>query len=132
MTRFAAGHADIIGYVPRSLPGGGLDPSEFSASAFGEKVAVLDAALCERGDTVPERGVLLFYAGRTADGIPPAGEGWTSPEVLVDSPYALIGDTDRMVETLQERRERWGLSYFTCWEEDIDVLAPVVHKLAGT
>src|SRR5262249_13196491 len=27
MTRFAASHADIVAYVPRSLPNGGLDPA---------------------------------------------------------------------------------------------------------
>jgi probable F420-dependent oxidoreductase len=130
MTRFAAEHADIIGYVPRSLPGGGLDPAEFSAAAFGEKLAILDASLRGRTTAGPERGVLLFYAGRSAEAMPAEGDGWTSPEILSDSPYALIGDVDKMVDTLLERRERWGLTYFTCWEEDIDVLAPVVHRLA--
>ncbi len=132
MTRFAAAHADIVGFVPRSLPGGGLDPAEFSADAFADKVAVLDNSLAARGAAGPERGVLLFYAGRTADEIPVEGEGWTSPQILAGSPYALIGDTDRMVDTLLERRERWGLTYFTCWEADIDLLAPVVRALAGT
>ena len=37
-----------------------------------------------------------------------------------------------MVETMVERRERWGLTYWTCWEEDIDLLAPVVAELAGS
>jgi hypothetical protein len=37
-----------------------------------------------------------------------------------------------MVDTLLERRERLGLTYITCWEEDLDVLAPVVSRLAGT
>ncbi len=130
MTRFAAAHADIVGYVPRSLPGGGLDPAEFSAEAFGRKVTVLGDSLSARGGGGPERGILLFYAGRTADDLPADGEGWTSPEILAESPYALIGDTDRMVDTLLERRERWGLTYFTCWEQDIDVLAPVVRRLS--
>jgi len=132
MARFAAAHADIVGYVPRSLPGGGLDPAEFSAEAFDHKVAVLDNSLRERGAAGPERGVLLFYAGRDADDIPAAEDGWTSPQILAGSPYALIGDTDRMVDTLLERRDRWGLTYFTCWEEDIDVLAPVVQRLSET
>lgn len=132
MTRFAARNADIVGFVPRSLPGGGLDPAEFSAAAFDEKVTVLDTALRERAGAHPERGVLLFFVGRNADEIPPRESGWTAPEILVGSPYALIGDTDQMVDSLLEHRERWGLSYFTCWEEDIAALAPVIAKLAGT
>lgn len=132
MTRFAARNADIVGFVPRSLPGGGLDPAEFSAAAFDEKVTVLDTALRERAGAHPERGVLLFFVGRNADEIPPRESGWTAPEILVGSPYALIGDTDQMVDSLLEHRQRWGLSYFTCWEEDIAALAPVIAKLAGT
>jgi alkanesulfonate monooxygenase SsuD/methylene tetrahydromethanopterin reductase-like flavin-dependent oxidoreductase (luciferase family) len=133
MTRFAAEHADIVGYVPRSLPGGGLDPVEFSEAAFAEKVAILDGVLDSSPGAGPERGVLLFYAGRDADSLPTDPEAsWTSPEILAHSPYALVGDTHQMVDTLLERRERWGLTYFTCWEEDIDLLAPVVDKLAAT
>jgi len=132
MTRFAAACADIVGFVPRSLPGGGLDPAEFSVEAFSEKLSVLDAGLRGREGAGPERGILLFFAGRSAEAMPPLESGWTAPEVLSDSPYALIGDTDQMVDSLLERRERWGLSYFTCWEEDIDLLAPVLNRIAGT
>lgn len=133
MTRFAAEHADIIGYVPRSLPQGGLDPAEFAASAFSKKVAVLDQALAGLGRPGPERGALLFYSGRTADDMPTDPDlAWTSPAVLVESPYALVGEPAQMVDTLLERRERWGLTYLTCWEEDIDLLTPVIAALAGT
>jgi hypothetical protein len=67
-----------------------------------------------RADAGPERGILLFYAGRTADGMPSGDEAWASPEILYDSPYALVGDTEQMVDTLLERRERLGLTYITC------------------
>jgi len=36
-----------------------------------------------------------------------------------------------MVDTLLERRERWGLTYLTCFEEDLDLFAPVVARLVG-
>jgi hypothetical protein len=48
-----------------------------------------------------------------------------------DGPYALIGDTEQIIDILLERRERWGLTYWTIWEEDIDAFAPVVARLAG-
>lgn len=132
MTRFAAEHADTVGFVPRSLPGGGFDPAEFSVTAFGDKLAVLDEALRGRDGVGPERSILLFFAGRNAEDVPPVKSGWTAPEILMDSPYALIGETDQMVDSLIERRERWGLSYFICWPEDIELLAPVGAELAGT
>jgi hypothetical protein len=133
MTRFAAEHADVVGFVPRSLPGGGLDPVEFSEAAFAEKIVILDEAPQTSRKDRPERGLLLFYARPNIDSISTDPDAaWTSPEILVQSPYALVGDTDQMVDTLVERREQWGLTYFTCWEEDIDVLAPVVDRLAGS
>jgi alkanesulfonate monooxygenase SsuD/methylene tetrahydromethanopterin reductase-like flavin-dependent oxidoreductase (luciferase family) len=132
MLRFAARHADIVALVPQTRSGGGVDSARFSASAFNRQIAVLDDSVGSRADAGPERGVLLFYAGRSAGDVPSGDEAWASREILIDSPYALVGDTDQMVETLLQRRERLGLSYFTCWEEDIDVLAPVVSRLAGT
>jgi hypothetical protein len=47
------------------------------------------------------------------------------------SPYALVGDVGNMVETLHERRERWGLSYFACDGDEIEHFIPVVRRLAG-
>jgi hypothetical protein len=49
---------------------------------------------------------------------------------MLESPYGLFGDADQMVDTLHERRARWGLTYWSCWEEDLDLLAPVIARLA--
>lgn len=130
MTRIAAANADTIGFVPRSLPGGGLDPQEFSATAFEDKLGVLDAAL-PAGDGGPERAALLFHVAASADDLP-VTDGWSTAEQLAGGPYTLLGDTEQMVEALQARRERWGLSFLTCFEEDLDAFAPVVARLAGT
>lgn len=130
MTRFAAANADTVGFVPKSLPGGGLDPAEFSLEAFDDKVAVLDAALPD-GDGGPERAVLLFQVAGSHEELPTADDGWTSPEVLAGGPYSLVGDVEQMVDALHARRERWGTSFFTCFEEDLDTFAPVVARLGG-
>src|SRR2546430_11888844 len=44
---------------------------------------------------------------------------------------AVTGTTDQMVETLQRRRERLGISYIAVREQLMDRLAPVVERLAG-
>ena len=129
MTRFAANTADTIAFVPRSLPGGGIDPSEFSESAFDAKIAILNSATVTRADGGPERGILAFEAHRSIDQIPE--NDWAPREVIANGPYAVVGDTPRIVDTLLERRERWGVSYWTCWEDDIDVFTGVVAALAG-
>ena len=51
---------------------------------------------------------------------------------ILESPYVLIGTVDQIVEDLQRRRERWGLSYYVIFERDMDTFAPVVARLAGT
>lgn len=131
MTRFAAASSDIIGFVPRSLPDGGLDPLEFSAEAFDSKLAILDDITAKRTDGGPERGILVFHVVDSLADLPADDDAWTAPEILAGSPYLLAGDTSEIVDTLLERRERWGLTYMTFWEEDADRLAPVVAQLSS-
>jgi hypothetical protein len=48
-----------------------------------------------------------------------------------NSPFALIGTADDIVERLIERREKFGFSYVIVGGEDIDSFAPVVAALSG-
>ena len=52
-------------------------------------------------------------------------------EDVLDSPVALFGSVDEIVETLQERRERYGFSYIVVLEPVVEAFAPVVERLAG-
>ena len=54
----------------------------------------------------------------------------TAEEVL-DSPAVLLGTVDEIVETLQERRERYGFSYIVVLEPVVEAFAPVVERLTG-
>jgi hypothetical protein len=51
-------------------------------------------------------------------------------EILL-SPYVLIGIIEQIIEDLERRRARWGISYYTVREADIDTFAPVVAHLTG-
>jgi probable F420-dependent oxidoreductase len=128
MIRFAGRHADIVGFDPKTLPGGGKDPDEFGEAAFAERIRLLDE-IAEGTTASPERGTLLFHVARQLDDLP--SDGWADLGILANSPYTLIGSPQVMVETLMARRDRWGLSYFVCFEEDAEILAPVVTELAG-
>jgi probable F420-dependent oxidoreductase len=129
MTRLAARWADTVAFVPKSLPGGGLDPAEFSQRAFDHKISVLEVALQERSSEPPERAALVFGIHGSSDEVPL--EDWTSREVASTSPYYLIGDTARVVDELLTRRDRWGISHWTFWEEDIDAAAAIIEQLRG-
>ena len=120
--RFAARTAHIIGVVPRSLPGGGLDLAEFAPTAMDTKVALLDAAVAaaDRTDGGPERNVIAMAIRSSVDEVSTRIIGLSafapsrslSRDQIAASPYALVGDVGSMVEALHERRERWGLTYF--------------------
>ena len=53
------------------------------------------------------------------------------PDVLANHPHALIGSVDQIIETLQARRERYGISYVTVGRDALDSFAPVVAALHG-
>jgi probable F420-dependent oxidoreductase len=56
--------------------------------------------------------------------------GLTAEDMKVH-PHALIGDVDRICDTLVARREEYGISYITVGESNIDAFAPVVARLSG-
>jgi hypothetical protein len=39
---------------------------------------------------------------------------------------------DQLIEDLQVRRERWGISYYVVFEPYTDAFAPIVARLAGS
>jgi len=49
---------------------------------------------------------------------------------VIDSPHIFIGSPDRFVTKFTELRDRLGISSFLVG--DLDLLAPVVERLAGT
>ena len=54
-----------------------------------------------------------------------------SADEILQSPYVLIGTVKQIVEDVEIRRERWGISYHTVHEPYLDTFAPVVAGLAG-
>ena len=51
---------------------------------------------------------------------------------LAEHPHALIGSVDQICETIQARREQYGISYITFSQRNLEMMAPVVAKLTGT
>jgi probable F420-dependent oxidoreductase len=52
--------------------------------------------------------------------------------VALETPIALVGDAQRMIDDLQARRERWQMSYIVVNDDMVEQFAPVVAKLAGS
>jgi hypothetical protein len=55
-----------------------------------------------------------------------------SPSQIDTSTSFLLGSVDAIVDQLQERRERLGISYVMVWDRVMDAFAPVVARLSGT
>ena len=47
------------------------------------------------------------------------------------APPCLVGSEDEIVASLEERRERWQMSYHVIDDNAIDTFAPIVARLAG-
>lgn len=55
-----------------------------------------------------------------------------SADDMLAHPNALIGTVDELCDRLVERRERYGISFVTVSDRNLDAFAPVVARLAGS
>ncbi len=136
MLRLAAREADIVnvnfdlreGHVNRRLVHTGL------AAATDEKLGWIRESTGGRMDAI-ELSVTIFLANITDDRdsvatAMAAGLG-SEPQEMLDMPHFLIGTAEQLVESLQQRRERYGISYVIVPGEVAEQFAPVVARLAG-
>jgi alkanesulfonate monooxygenase SsuD/methylene tetrahydromethanopterin reductase-like flavin-dependent oxidoreductase (luciferase family) len=132
----AARHADIVGLNP-TMSAGVIDASagpDATEAATERKIGWIRAAAGERFAAL-ELQTRVHLVAVTADrrGLAEAlgpAFGLTADEALA-SPHTLCGTVEEIVETLVERRERFGLSAIGIGLDAVDALAPVVARLAG-
>ena len=60
-----------------------------------------------------------------------AGAMGLDATTMAEHPHALIGSVDEICETLEARRETYGISYVTFSQRNLQMMAPVVAKLTG-
>jgi probable F420-dependent oxidoreductase len=132
----AAREASIVGLVLRARrDGGGLELADLSAAATREKLEWVRAGAGERFDSLELNALIQAVAvtdQRSAAVDQLASRFKTSRDVVLETPYLLVGTVEEICETLRERRERYGISYLTVFERDMEAFAPVVARLAGT
>jgi probable F420-dependent oxidoreductase len=130
----AAREADIVSITTRALPDGSKDAADMTAEATGRKIDwVREAAggrfeqielntICPTVEITHDRHAA---ADRLAADLP------VSAAEVLEAPPVLLGTIDEIVETLQQRRERYGFSYVVILEPVMEAFAPVVERLAG-
>jgi probable F420-dependent oxidoreductase len=139
--QLAAREANIVS-VHCNLGKGQLDSeaaADLAADRVDEKVGWLTAAAAEAGrsahDLELQFNTYLCHvtnAPRSADRSVSTFARYLAadPELVERSPAVLVGSVDECVETLHERRERYGFSYLNLGG-NVDNVAPIVARLAG-
>jgi probable F420-dependent oxidoreductase len=132
----AAREASIVGLVPRARrDGSGLDLNDLSDAATREKLEWVRAAAGERFDSLEINTLIQAVAvadQRMAAADQLASRFKVAREVVLETVYVAVGTIEEICETLRQRRERYGISYLTVFERDMEAFAPVVERLAGT
>lgn len=137
MIALAAREADIVG-INVNLAKGVIDADagpDATAEATFEKLRWIHEAADDRYDDL-ELQVRVHVAAITddrqamAEALGPALG--LSPADAIASPHALAGTVEQVVDELQERRDRFGLSYVGLGVDAMEAFAPVVARLHGT
>jgi probable F420-dependent oxidoreductase len=135
----AAREADIVGLSGITFRNGGAAPPDLSgwrASSVDERIRLIREVAGEERHARLEINALVQRVIVTDDRLKAAEDLtrlWTqlTADEFLRTPYVLIGTVERIVEDLEERRQRWGISHYTVHEPYLDTFAPVVAKLAG-
>ncbi|GGZ45900.1 LLM class F420-dependent oxidoreductase [Streptomyces bluensis] len=134
MLRLTAEHADIAAFTgARTLPGGMLQP--ITAEELDERVARYEELAAGRKE--PAELNLLLQVVVVTDDRSAAVQEWLpriphlSEEQVLQLPIVLVGTLKEIVDQVRAQRERYGISYLTVLEPNMEVFAPVIDALRG-
>ncbi|HSK07610.1 MAG TPA: TIGR03621 family F420-dependent LLM class oxidoreductase [Acidimicrobiia bacterium] len=136
--RLAGREADIVGISIRLDQGrrDQLDKGVVSATrgVVEQKLGWIRDGAGERYHQI-ELNVLVFEAHVTdspRDVLDRIGaKTKTDPAVVRESPQVLVGSVEEICDTIEQRRQRFGISYYTFYQPDRVTMAPVVERLTG-
>lgn len=133
---YAAREVDIVG-INGTLTAGVVGPeaiASMTAEAVDEKVVIVAEAGAHRLNDI-EMNVRAFFVNVTDDRAQAVSDMASlirvPEEMIENTPFALIGSPQRIIEDLLARRERWGFSYVIVGAQDIESFSPVVAALRG-
>ncbi|GAA3537646.1 TIGR03621 family F420-dependent LLM class oxidoreductase [Amycolatopsis ultiminotia] len=128
----AAEHADIIGLIGAAASHKMLLAD---ATEIAERVEFTKAALGARAAEVELNILANFVTVTNARQTRLAELHQRMPELTTEQlgvlPTVLIGSAGQVAEQLEAHRERYGISYYTVIEHNLDALAPVIELLHG-
>lgn len=138
MLRLAGKYADIVSVLTTSVGSGVVDdaPDERMAAEVERKLGWIREGAGERYSEIELSLMPALIESRdrrrtAVDIIEQRGWNGLSPEDVLEMPSMLIGTCDEIAETMLERRERYGFSYYVMSDGDLDMAVPLVERLAG-
>jgi probable F420-dependent oxidoreductase len=125
MLSLAAREADIVSIIMQSHRAGGMNIADGTADSFDQKLEwVKDAAGDRFGqielNALIQRIVVTDHPAEHFERVA-SDYGMRDAAEAEASPLVLIGSMDQIVETIEARRERWGISYLTVRPRYLDV-----------
>jgi probable F420-dependent oxidoreductase len=138
MLSIAAREANIIGIQTAALGTGRRvpDPSGLLPEAIAEKVAWIRKEAAARFDDIElslvSSVVIAGNRREAAERLMREREwGGISSDRVLEMPSIFIGSVDQIVDEMQARRERYGISYHIVSDRSMEMAAPIVARLAG-
>jgi probable F420-dependent oxidoreductase len=114
--------ADIVGLagITHNRDATQVRLTHFDAAGLEDRIGVVRDAAGERFERI-ELNVLIQAVVRTDKPEAAAAElaatiGDITPAQILDSPFVLIGTLEQMAQAIQERRQRFGVSYWTVFD----------------
>jgi probable F420-dependent oxidoreductase len=137
MLGIAGREADIVGILPRALPDGTISEEleERSPETLSRKVEWVRQAAADRAVELSVMvGVAVADDPREAAEQVATRNGWgaAAGPLVERMPSVLAGPVDHIAAQLQQRRERYGVSYLVVSDRDMERFAPLVERLAGS
>lgn len=121
--RLAGRVADIAGLAgfSHNRDATKVELTHFHPAGLEDRIAVVRDAAGDRFDAI-ELNALIQFVVHTDDREASAAElaaalGGISPAVVLDSPFVLLGTHEQMADALAERQQRFGVSYWTVFDE---------------
>jgi probable F420-dependent oxidoreductase len=138
MLRIAGAHADIINLLTTSVASGVLenDPTERLASTVDEKLGWIRQGAGDRFPSIELSlipSVILTDDPRTESKRLIQERNWRNVGVedVLEMPSMFIGSLDQIIDTMRQRRERFGFSYYVFSDRALEQASPIVAALRG-
>ncbi|HEX3546680.1 MAG TPA: LLM class F420-dependent oxidoreductase [Mycobacterium sp.] len=97
-----------------------VDLTHFDVPGLEDRIAVVRDAAGDRFDAIELNALIQFVVhtdDREASAAELAEAVHVAPELVLDSPFVLLGTHEQMAETLAQRQGRFGVSYWTVFDE---------------